>query len=99
MTETIECPFNIGSDLEKAAVREGWTVFDCDGSENGRWQIQGFDTPEDWADRTGEVPPKISDRDAWMKVMKGDGEHHIAAREFIKTANPQEYEAMVQITK
>lgn len=93
MTMTIELPDNFESVLEKAA-KEGWSIFDCDGSDNGPWQIQGFDCPSDWIGIAGFEPPCLTDNDAWLIVMKGEEEHHRIAREFIKQANPVEYKAM-----
>ena len=80
--------------LYKAAALEGWAIFDCDGSKNGRWQIQGFDTPGDLLGITGKMPPKINDKTAWGLVMAGEKTHHVAARDFIRTQNPKEFQAM-----
>lgn len=97
MTDKTESPFEANHELKKAAIKEGWDIFECFGSANGDWQIQRLDTPEDAEEFVGEVPPKISDREAWSKVMNGTDEHHVTAREFIQTANPMEYEAMKSV--
>lgn len=87
-------PFDQDLSLYKAAAQEGWSIFECHGSQSGFWQIQGFDSPKDIAGIIGSMPPALSDREAWVKVMAGSRAHHVKARDFIKTANPNEYEAM-----
>lgn len=99
MTDITESPFETSTELHRAAIKEGWDIFKCEGSANGTWQIQRLDTPNDFEDFVGEVPPMISDREAWGKVMGGSEEHHVVAREFIQTANPLEYEAMTGLFK
>lgn len=61
-----------------AARKEGWSIWDCNGSENAPWQICKFDCPDE-AD-SGEL---AEDCDAWRLVCEGTGEHHQLAREFL----------------
>lgn len=80
----------------EAARREGWDVFDREGSDNGRWQVCRLD------DATAYKPPGctqlMSDSEAWSLVMHGGGEHHTVAREFIKHNNPAEWRTMCRAT-
>jgi hypothetical protein len=89
-------PFTVDSVLYAAAAREGWSIFDCEDSANGRWQVQSFDTPEDLKKIAGKIPDNITDREAWILIMTGNEAHHIAARAFIKQANPQEFGLMLE---
>lgn len=75
-----------------AARKEGWSIFDCSGSDNGRWQICRIDSPDD---DEGELE---SDRDAWDLVAKGTEPHHVAARDFIRAHNDVEWRAFCDIT-
>ncbi|MFN3623980.1 MAG: hypothetical protein ACK4TP_07950 [Hyphomicrobium sp.] len=82
------------------AFDEGWGIFDCDGSENGPWQIQRIDNPEDM-----EPPPPYAepvfllDDHAWdfvrREAAKGSA-YHKAALDFICEHNPQEYNLIMQ---
>jgi hypothetical protein len=75
-----------------AAIAEGWEIFDCDGSSNGRWQVNCLDSPLDWAEEGGVVPPELNgDEAAWKIVANGTQPHHEAARVFLQAHNPQEY--------
>lgn len=78
------------------AIREGWMIFTCAGSENGYFQICAIDEPDDWIGHTGgERPVKLdSDDDAWLIARTGTGEHHRFARAFIAKYNPQEWAAI-----
>jgi hypothetical protein len=71
-----------------AAALEGWGVFLCAGSANGRWQIQRFDAPDE-----GEAELE-SDDAAWKLVREGSGAHHVAARAFIQAHCPTAYAAL-----
>lgn len=77
------------------AFNEGWGIFDCDGSENGPWQIQRIDSPEDM-----EPPPPYTepvfllDDHAWDHVRRQAARgsiYHKAALDLIREQNPQEY--------
>lgn len=62
---------------------EGWGVFDCDGSDNGPWQIQRDDEAEVFED----------DDEAWLHVLrraKAGSAYHQAALDFVKEHNPIE---------
>lgn len=64
-----------------AALREGWNIWDTQGSENAPFQICKIDSPDDI--EGVEVPTLQEDADAWEIVLKGTGEHHQLAREFV----------------
>ncbi len=66
----------------RAACKEGWDVFDCDGSDFGQWQINRVDEADE-----GDVQLN-SDDEAWRIVLEGSGPHHVSAREFIKKHTP-----------
>ena len=74
-----------------AAIAEGWSIFDCDGSDNGRWQLCRIDG----ASMLPEFQPLASDDEAWKIVATGTGAHHLAARQFLKVHNPQEFAAVM----
>ena len=75
-----------------AAEREGWNIFDCDGSDFGRWQIQ------DCRDQVegGSVQPH-SDNDAWALVLASTLPHHYAAIDIIRRANPGEWQMFCEV--
>lgn len=81
-----------------AAIAEGWEIFDCGDSSNGRWQLDALDSPEDWAHLNGgTIPPRLDDNEAaWRIVANGTMPHHIAAREFLQVHNPAEYALVMQ---
>lgn len=69
------------------AAEQGWSIFDCDGSDNGRWQICKIDDPDG--------PLVLADDDqAWMIVMDGSDDMHECARALIMQLNPKEWAAM-----
>ena len=73
-----------------AAVREGWAIWECSGSNYGKWQVQRVDEVEPMLD--GFMPPQLtSDTEAWLRVNTGTGEHHSAARAFIAAHNPEHF--------
>lgn len=85
----------INDQYDLAAKREGWAIFDCDGSENGPFQICKLDDPEACEGGPGFLPRTLaSDEEAWLIVRTGTGEHHSHARNFIAEHNPQEWEAI-----
>ena len=74
------------------AAKEGWSIFDCNDSENSCWQLCRID------DTTSLPEPKTqlgSDNEAWKIVAMSTGEHHVAARQFLKWHNPKEYAAIM----
>jgi hypothetical protein len=82
---------------QAAAEREGWDIFECDGSGGGPWQIQSFDDVDD------ELAPVIianvgrlweDDDQAWMFVWAVRSELHAKALAFIHAMNPQEWDAV-----
>ena len=85
------------SEHSDKAVREGWDIWDSEGSENGRWQVQRIDDPETFARATGFTPLILaSDADAFRIVANGILPHHLAAREFLMAHNPMEYQAVMR---
>lgn len=74
--------------INAAAHLEGWAVFTCSGSDNGPYQIQRLDAPDE-----GEAE-LATDEAAWLLVIRGIEPHHIAPMNFIKEHNPQEWEAI-----
>jgi hypothetical protein len=70
-----------------AAIAEGWDVFDCDGSANGRFQICKRDDMEIFED----------DTDAWVHIgtRATEGSRlHMRALTFVMQHNPVEYTAI-----
>ena len=77
------------------AQSEGWQIFDCDGSENGRWQVCRIDDPVQWSkDRQCVVQRLRTDRQAWQIVMRGESMAARMAREFMEQHNPAEFALM-----
>lgn len=78
------------ADVERAA-EEGWGIFDADGSENGRTQLQALD----------EMAMCATDDDAWrfvaMKAAAGS-ELHRRALALIALHNPGEAKAIEALT-
>ena len=75
---------------DQAAAQEGWGLFDCDDSENGRWQVCRID------DSTEPSHTQLAnDDEAWKIVATGTKDHHVAARHFLKAHNPKEYHAIM----
>jgi hypothetical protein len=69
------------------SASEGWVVADCDGSENGPWQIQKVD----------EMDVFKSDCDAWAHVVqaaKNGSAYHQAALDFVAEHNPIEWQVI-----
>lgn len=79
---------------------EGWAIFDCDGSCNGRWQLCRLDDPAAWPDGTTQLraPAFESDDDAWAfvgaKVRDGSA-YHQGALDFLRQHNRAEYVALI----
>jgi len=82
---------------QQAAQREGWDLFDIDGS---KCQIQHLDFAEDWKLADGSYATQLaSDEAAWKIVREGKEPHHINALQFIKANNPTEYEIIMKEEK
>ncbi len=77
----------------EAAQREGWDIFDTDGSGGGAWQVQRLD---DASEVRGALQLK-ADAVAWRIVVQGTAPHHEAARQFIQAHNPQEWAVLNQL--
>ena len=71
-----------------AAYKEGWSIYNCHGSEQGLWQVQSND----------EQGLLKDDTEAWMLVGRGEQPHHINARRYLKENNRQEYERIIKHT-
>lgn len=76
----------------EAAQREGWDIFDTQGSNGGPWQVQRFDD----ASEVHGAPQLKDDETAWQIVIQGTAAHHEAARQFIRTHSPKEWAALNQ---
>jgi hypothetical protein len=65
------------------AEQEGWSIFECHGSDNGLWQLQKCDDARVFA----------SDQEAWAHVVDsadaGSAYHKLAIL-FLETFNPEE---------
>ncbi|HIH2751013.1 TPA: hypothetical protein ACYLN4_006839 [Burkholderia lata] len=80
---------------ERAGVREGW-IISSTGPGPHNWQLQCIDTPEDLADGAF-VPPVLGGDDKAFKIVaNGCDIHHIAARAFLRTHAPREYEGVMR---
>lgn len=79
------------SEFENAqAYREGWAIFDCDGSDNGRWQLCRIDEDEIFA----------TDEAAWRHVWthaEAGSAYHQAALAYLKRHNPGEYDCIARM--
>jgi hypothetical protein len=66
------------------ATEEGWSIFDCAGSDNGRWQLQKCDDAETFR----------TDMEAWVFVRdmpEASSPYHTMAMLFLETHNPVEW--------
>lgn len=86
-------------ELAKAAEREGWFIAHTPGSDNGPWQFQLFDDPEDWPEAPRPYPFK-SDGEVWEHIVNralecAHGLHH-KAYAVMSELNPNEFLAMQQ---
>lgn len=83
-----------------AATDEGWDIFECSGSENGPWQIQSFDCPEEWPGwDEGKPYPFDGDADAWVYVWtraRGGSPLHQRALTFLAEHNPTEIQTITR---
>jgi hypothetical protein len=77
------------------AQSEGWQIFDCYGSDNGRWQLCRIDSPSEWSRERGvSVTPLRTDSQAWRIVMRGESMAARMAQEFMSEHNPTEWALM-----
>jgi hypothetical protein len=82
------------------AHTEGWAIFDCDGSANGRWQICALDCPEDWPDYEPSWKALDDDSKAWAHVVAqaiAGSAYHQSALAAIKQDNRAEWEAILEM--
>lgn len=79
-------------DVQDAALREGWDLFDSRGSDAGPIQVQHIDD----ADLVEHIKvPQLDDDDqAMLMVMTGTGEHHRIARRIVAAFNPEDFRRM-----
>jgi len=92
--EEVEEAFSGWTDeMQTAALKEGWDLWDSRGSVSGPIQVCRVDDPE--AGEFGfHVPYLDSDDTAMLLVMRGSGIHHLVAREIVKKWNPEDYMRM-----
>lgn len=77
-----------------AALREGWNLWDCEGSDNGRTQLCRTDSP-DGEDEPGE--PLADDDAAFQLVVAGaraGSALHAKALRLVEKHNPGEAEVI-----
>jgi len=80
-----------------AAEREGWDIFECQGSAAGVWQIQSFDDVDD--ELAAVITANVGrvwgdDPEAWMHVWGVASDLHAKALTFIREMNPAEWEVI-----
>lgn len=84
-------------DFQRApATLEGWAIFECDGSENGPYQLCRIDDQDDPAG----VQPE-SDDHAWLAVTgraRDGSSYHQRCLDLIAELNPQERESIRKFT-
>jgi len=89
------------ADINATVGPEGWAIFDSFGSDNGPWQIQRFDDPDEWTDEAGNLISPIAwedDCDVWMMVVskaRSGSEIHQRALDALMIGNPLEAAAIV----
>jgi hypothetical protein len=81
------------------AMQEGWDIFDCDGSDNGPYQLCVLDEPI-LLPELGYTEPKFTgDTEAWIHVRTQAREHdsplHQKALTFLYTHCPAEYQRIM----
>ena len=70
------------------AEQEGWSIFDCAGSDNGRWQLQKCDDKHVF----------MSDLNAWdfVRQMADAGSaYHVEALRFLQEHNRCEWDLIM----
>lgn len=73
------------------AEREGWGIFDCDGSENGPWQLQKID----------ERNVFETDLSAWQYVVNmalAGSAYHRSAIDYLREHSPAEFASFCKFT-
>jgi hypothetical protein len=73
-------------DDDRAASREGWSLFSCDGSADGSPQVQRIDDP-------GPGEGRLAGDDAAWALLRGSPGTplHARALAIIRDSNPAEY--------
>lgn len=74
------------------AYTEGWLIADCDGSDNGRWQLQKIDDDNVFPD----------DGDAWRFVNEralAGSAYHQSALDWLAENCQQEFECIQRATR
>jgi hypothetical protein len=75
---------------DRAASREGWSLFECAGHPHGSPQVQYIQEPED-----GDAALD-GDEDAWAVIRADPGSPvHARALAIIANENPAEYERVM----
>jgi hypothetical protein len=72
------------------AINEGWSIFTCYGSENGRYQLQCCDDDDVF----------VADAQAWKFVVEQaqvGSEYHKAALQYLRDYNPMEIQAIERL--
>lgn len=72
------------------AVTQGWSIFECTGSDNGPYQLQCCDDDDVFLD----------DAAAWgyvVKCARGGSEYHKQALAYLRDHNPMEIKAIERI--
>jgi hypothetical protein len=70
------------------AVKEGWSIFDCAGSDNGRWQLQKCDDKNEF----------LTDLQAWDFVREkaaAGSLYHALTLLFLKQHNQCEWDMIM----
>lgn len=83
--------WNLWSSHCDQAAQEGWTISDCDGSENDTpWQLQALD----------HLNILANDDAAWLHVVtnaRNGNELALTALEFLRIYSPKEYENIAKV--
>lgn len=85
---------------QAAAAAEGWDIFDCDGSDNGPWQLQCFDNPAEAGWPQGKAYPFGCDPDAWRHVLTraaAGSPLHQRALQFLEQHSPAEHQRILSL--
>lgn len=90
-----EVPTWTGEDA-KAAARQGWLVFTCEGGTHSPFEVQAFNEPENWIETFGFEPMDLDcDDDRAVGAMRAaferGEEHAVKAWEFLRDNAPNEF--------
>jgi hypothetical protein len=80
----------VGGFDETQALTEGWSIFECWGSDNGPFQLQRVDEDEVFT----------RDDEAWAFVVgkaREGSAYHKAALDFLRANNPIEIASMTKV--